>query len=171
MNFPNVYTKETKEIFTNSGTEFEPEYKLKVDKEGRRNLEIVGETNVYARIQSFKDSCDVNYILQRFASGDQSALSKVQGIYGDFTTVPTSLSELSQRVIDAENLFNSLDLSVREQFNFSPSEFFASIGSEKFNAIFTAPEKPENMLKDATELEGQISMEKPVVEEGSVVVE
>lgn len=146
MIFPNVYTKETKEIFTNCGTEFESEYKLKVDKEGRRNLEIVGETNVYAKIQSFKDSCDVNYILQRFASGDQSALSKVQGIYGDFTTVPTSLAELSQRVVDAENLFNNLPLNVREQFNYSPSEFFASIGSEKFNAIFDSPVKAEDML-------------------------
>lgn len=146
MNFPNVYTKETKETYSNHGTEFEPEYKLKVDKDGKRTLGIVGETNVYAKIQSYKDSCDVNYILQRFAAGDQSALSKVQGIYGDFTTVPTSLAELSQRVVDAENLFYSLDLSVREQFNHSPSEFFASIGTEKFNAIFESPVSADDML-------------------------
>lgn len=165
MIFPNVYTKETKEIFTCAGTETEPEYKLKVDKEGRRNLEIVGESNVYAKIQSFKDSCDVNYILQRFASGDQSALSKVQGIYGDFTTVPTSLAELSQRVVDAENLFNNLPLDVREQFNYSPSEFFASIGSEKFNAIFASPVDAEEML--VTE---QSAAPQPVVSEKSEVI-
>lgn len=119
-----------------TGTGVEPEYKLMVSKDGVRDLQIVGEIDTYGKIQSYKDSVDINVILQRFANGDTSALSSKQGMYGDFTQVPRTLAELQQRVIDAEQLFYAQPLEVRAQFNHSPSQFFAAIGTDKFNAIF-----------------------------------
>ena len=94
-----------------SGDGFEPQYKLQVAEDGKRSLEIVGRINSYEKIQSFKDSTDINVILQRFASGDTDALQRVQGLYGDFTAMPKTLSELQQRVIDAENFFYQLPLA------------------------------------------------------------
>lgn len=136
--FDTVYRKPVR-FLTSPGESYLVTYQLKVDDDGVRELKPVGKIDTYSRIQSYKESTDINVILQRFVNGDQSALSKVQGVYGDFTNMPTTLAELSQRVLDAENLFNSLPLSVRSEFNFSPSEFFASIGSDRFNEIFRDP--------------------------------
>lgn len=120
---------------THAGNRFEPTYKMSIDDDGVRDLAVVGQTDTYAYIQSFAQSTDINYILDRFARGDESALSKIQGVYGDFTNVPKTLAELSQRALDAENIFNALPLDTRAQFNFSPSEFFAKIGTPEFNEI------------------------------------
>uniref|UniRef100_A0AAU8AVN7 Internal scaffolding protein n=1 Tax=Dulem virus 166 TaxID=3145643 RepID=A0AAU8AVN7_9VIRU len=128
---------------THSGNRFEPTYKMAVDEDGVKDLAVTGQTDIYAYIQSYAQSCDINYILDRFARGDESALSKIQGIYGDFTEVPKSLAELSQRVLDAENIFNQLPLETREQFNFSPTEFFTQFGSDKFNEIMGFTPEPD----------------------------
>lgn len=163
MIFPNVYTKDTSDFSSSVGSSKQPSYKMTVEDDGQRVLKRVGETDLYAEIQSHKDSCDVNYILQRFAQGDQTALSKIQGVYGDFTNMPTTLAELQQRVVDAENLFYNLPVDVRAEFNHSPSEFYAQIGSDKFNAIFASPEKPEDMLVDASDVQKPVTVEKEVV--------
>ncbi len=123
-----------KEVFkSNVGDGYQPTYKMRVHEDGKRELEKVGRIDLYAQIQSHKDSCDINYILERFARGDESALSKIQGVYGDFTQMPTNLAELQQRVVDAEALFYNLPVDVRAEFNHSPSEFYSAIGTDKFN--------------------------------------
>lgn len=136
--FPTKYT-ERKRVFSEVGSRMQPTYKMHVDENGKRELRKVGEIDLYAQIQSYKDSVDINVLLQRFARGDESALSKIQGVYGDFTQMPKTYRELAQRVIDAENIFNQLPIDIRKEFNFSPSEFFSSIGSDKFNEIFKEP--------------------------------
>lgn len=118
------------------GSGMKPTYKMHVDKDGKRELRQNGEYNLYAEIQSYKDSVSIDYILARFMNGDETALSRAQGIYGDFTEMPKTLAELQQRVIDAEDLFNSLPLDIREKYNFSASEFFAQLDSDKTKAIF-----------------------------------
>lgn len=123
------------------GSGMKDTYKMFVDKDGKRELRKNGEYNLYAEIQSYKDSVSIDYILARFMNGDETALSRAQGIYGDFTEMPRTLAELQQRVIDAEDLFNALPLDVREQYNFSASEFFAQLDSDKTKSIFDAGEK------------------------------
>lgn len=118
------------------GSGMKDTYKMHVDEDGKRELRKSGEYNLYAEIQSYKDSVSIDYILARFMNGDETALSRAQGIYGDFTDMPKTLAELQQRVIDAEDLFNSLPLDIREQYNFSASEFFAQLDSDKTKAIF-----------------------------------
>lgn len=135
-------------ITSNVGSPMKDTYKMHVDKNGKRELRKSGEYNLYAEIQSYKDSCSIDYILARFAAGDDTALSRVQGIYGDFTDVPTTMAEVCQRVIDAEHIFNNLPVDVREQYNFSPSEFFAQINSEKTRNIFGIHDEVKDDLKD-----------------------
>lgn len=123
-------------ICSEPGSGMKDTYKMHVDEDGKRELRKSGEYNLYAEIQSYKDSVSIDYILTRFMNGDDSALSRAQGIYGDFTSMPTTLAELQQRVIDAEDLFNSLPLDIRAQYNHSASEFFAQLDSEKTKNIF-----------------------------------
>lgn len=126
------------DIITCSGNRYEPSYKLKADKNGVRDLVATGKTDCYGLIQSFADSVDLKLVLERYAKGDITALYRKESCYGDFTNMPTTFAELAQRAIDAENLFNSLPLEVRKEFNHSPSEFFASIGTDRFDK-FVAP--------------------------------
>lgn len=135
MKFRTVYDRVR--IFSAPGERDIPQYKLHVDPEtGVRDLKQYGKIDGYAKIQSYKDSCDVNYIIERFANGDTTALERVQGVYGDFTHMPRTMAELSQRVLDAEQMFYQLPLEVREKFNHDPSQFFAQIGTDRYNEIF-----------------------------------
>lgn len=110
-------------------------FKLKVMEDGSRDLVQVGEYNFYEEIQSHKDSVDIQNILDRYARGDISVLNRVASVYGDFTSMPTTLGELSQRILDANTLFDNLDVDVRREFDFDPGKFFNSLGTEKFNNI------------------------------------
>lgn len=167
MIFRNKYT--SKERFVSSpGSQEETSFKLKIDKDGHRHLEACGKVNIYEKIQSFAESVDINYILTRFANGDTTALSKVQGVYGDFTHVPTSVQELQQRVVDAENLFYQLPVDIREKFNHSPSQFYAQIGTDSFNEILgISADEAVSDLKDS------VADTKPIIEDvkGGVVSE
>lgn len=169
LTFPTQFTKKPR-FRTNSGQRKMPTYKMKVDENGVRTLRKVGEKDIYAEIQSYKDSTDINYILARYARGDVSALSKIQGTYGDFTQIPTTLAELSQRVIDAENIFYQLPIEKRAEFNHSPSEFFAQFGSEKFNAIFDIKPQKEEFQPTGTEVPAG-TVQQPAVQKGDVTNE
>lgn len=129
------------------GTMFEDDYKMKVFDDGSRDLVVVGQTDVYSKIQSFKDSVDLKLVLERYASGDDSALNRRHAFFGDFTHMPTSLAELSQRILDANDLFNNLDVEARREFDFDAGKFFASIGTDKFNQI-AAKFNPDGTLID-----------------------
>lgn len=146
------------------GSGMKDTYKMHVDENGVRELKKNGEYNLYADIQSYKDSVSIDYILTRFVNGDETALSRVQGIYGDFTQMPTTMAELQQRVIDAEHLFNNLPLDIREQYNFSASEFFAQLDSDKTKAIFAPPDSAKQDVVDTVVKETLV--DNTVVKEG-----
>ena len=129
------------------GSGMKDTYKMHVDDDGKRELRKSGEYNLYAEIQSYKDSVSIDYILARFVNGDETALSRAQGIYGDFTEMPTTMAELQQRIIDAENLFYQLPIDIRAQYNHSPSEFYAQLDSEKTKNIFKADDKAKEDIK------------------------
>lgn len=149
------------------GFDMKDTYKMHVDDDGKRELKKSGEYNLYADIQSYKDSVSIDYILSRFVNGDETALSRVQGIYGDFTQMPTTMAELQQRVIDAEHLFNNLPLEIREQYNFSASEFFAQLDSDKTKAIFAPPDTAKQDVVDITVTDAlKEGVDKPVEKEG-----
>ena len=129
------------------GSGMKPTYKMHVDDDGKRELRKSGEYNLYAEIQSYKDSVSIDYILARFVNGDETALSRAQGIYGDFTGMPTTMAELQQRIIDAEDLFYQLPLDIRGQYNHSPSEFYAQLDSGKTKNLFKVDDKAKEDIK------------------------
>lgn len=149
--FDTAFTRIGVRELSKTGSPKKPLYRLFVDDDGKRELRQSGEYDLYAEIQSYKDSVSIDYILSRFCAGDSSALSRVQGVYGDFTQMPTSMAELQQRVIDATALFESLPLNVREQYNFSPSEFFAQLDTEKTRNIFEQLKPAEEAVIDVVE--------------------
>lgn len=137
---------------SNAGSPEEPVYAPVVDEFGSVSLEVVGTTDIRSIIDSFRESCDLNVILARYANGDISALSQRQGTYFDATEMPKSYAEMLQTVITAETEFNKLPLAVRERFDNSfhrwlslmdrPDEFnrLMSLNDDKPNPEF----KPES---------------------------
>lgn len=116
MNFRTMYD-DFERVPSNPGSPEEPEYAPVVDESGAISLEVVGTTDVRSFIDSFRESCDLNVILARYANGDVSALSQRQGTFFDATAMPSTYAEMLQTVITAEAEFNKLPLVVRERFD------------------------------------------------------
>lgn len=150
-------------IVSNSGDYLNPTYSPKVNDDGSLDLVETGVVDIYQDIQAWRDSCDIHVILNRYVNGDVNALNRNVPLFGDFTDSPTSLAEYYQRLIDAEAAFNRLPVETRAKFNHSASEFFSSIGSEKFNEIMG--------IKAAASAEGSPvgGSDKPSVEVGEIV--
>lgn len=91
-----------------------------------------GTVNIYDEIQSHRQSVELSTLLQRYAQGDATALNQIQGVYADVVDMPSTYSELFERVRDAENSFNALPDDVRALFDNSPVSFWQSIGTPEF---------------------------------------
>ncbi len=89
-----------------TGAATEPELMLNTD--GCGKLEQVGERRSYELIQSYKQDTDINYLVQRYMSGDTSVLQRVQGLYTDISDAPESLIEAQERIKTAERIYHTL---------------------------------------------------------------
>ena len=114
-------------IISNAGSRIKQLYDARVDNQGHIDLVESGTEDLYDYIQSFKESCDINTIVKRFAAGDTDVLARRQATYGDFTELPRTYAELLNTVIQGENYFNSLPLETRAKFNHSFREWMASM--------------------------------------------
>ena len=122
-------------IQSEPGSAFAATYKLKYGEDGSADLVIIGKVNVDEKIQSYRDSCDIQVLLERFANGDVTALSKSPSFYADLSDMPTNLAGYLQLIHVAEKSFYALSHDIRSKFNNSPDQFFASIGSDQFREL------------------------------------
>lgn len=73
--------------------------------------------------QSFRDECDVNFILRKYQkTGLLEHVNRFQGDYADLTDVPDYQTSLN-KVIDAQSAFMTLPSAIRKQFSNDPQEF------------------------------------------------
>lgn len=83
-------------------------------------------------IQSHRQSCDLQILLQRYAMGDESALNQRTGTYGDFTNAPSSFAEFVDGFKQLESDFYKLPDDFRDLFGNSTVEYWQQLGSEQF---------------------------------------
>ena len=114
-------------VTQNPGSRIKQLYTAKVDRDGVIDLCPSGTENIYDYIQSFRDSVDINVIIQRFANGDVNALNKVQGNYGDFTEFPKTYAEMLNVVIAGREYFDSLPVEIKAKFNHSFAEWLSDM--------------------------------------------
>lgn len=73
--------------------------------------------------QAFKDQCDVNQIMARYARhGVLDHANTYRGVYGDFTEVG-DYHTLCNQVVRAQEMFMGLPAEVRKMFNNDPGAF------------------------------------------------
>lgn len=130
MNFRTQF--ERKPVKSVSGDRFVVTYKPQYTETGALDLVESGKIDVYDQIQSYRESCDLQVILERFRNGDVSALNQRLPYFADVSEMPMSLSGFLQLYKDAENEFANFPAELRAKFNNSPTEFFASLDSDRF---------------------------------------
>lgn len=128
----NSRVSDTKKFVTCPGNKVHVTYSTKVLDNGIIRLVPSGKENIQDKINSFRDSCDISFILSRLAMGDASVISQKSMTFGDFTKVPKSYAEALQIVIDAEKQFYELPLKTRNLFDNDYKQWFASAGSDSW---------------------------------------
>lgn len=117
--------------FNNPGNIMEPQYKERYDEKGTAYLEKVGEVNVYEKIQSYRDECDIMSILSRYAAGDQTVLA-TPGWYIDTSKLPNSYTEYMNLMNEQREKFEQLPLNIRAAFGMSFEKWAATAGDENW---------------------------------------
>lgn len=116
----------TKRFYCKSGSRLAAKHAVRIDDNGHKTIVATGEyTNIYEKIQSHKEECDIAKILERCDVEGYEILNKREAISGDVTMLPTSMLDAAQRLQNMENDFNALPLDVRRRFNFSFTEYIA----------------------------------------------
>uniref|UniRef100_A0AAU8B1P4 Internal scaffolding protein n=1 Tax=Dulem virus 174 TaxID=3145651 RepID=A0AAU8B1P4_9VIRU len=150
-------------IHANIGDPVKVLYSPRFAKDGTMELVESGRENLYEFIQSHAEGVDIHVILERFARGDISALSRAQGAYGDFTTVPKTYAEMLNTLIAGEEYFNSLPVEVRAKFDHSFQKFVASMDAEDFWSRFDLPGAPSPATPSETVQQPSVPSQVPPV--------
>lgn len=140
------------------GNAFEPILKMKFAKDGSSEVVEDGFIDLRASIQSHAESVDLRTILQKYASGDVSVLSRTPGTYGDFTNMPQNMAEFLQLKINLEDTFSQLSANDRAFFDNNVDKFIASYGSPSFINVVNNLEakynpKPAEVAKEVSNAE------------------
>lgn len=140
---------------TASGSQFEPVYQTKVDKNGHKSLVKTGERNVYEIIQQNAVGVDLASIIKRCTLLNDSSLLMQRNPIGDvdLTQIPGDLMAAQNAYIAIKDSFYQLPVDIRRQFDNSPDVFVASFGTDKFNsALGIKPEEPVASIEPVKEV-------------------
>lgn len=107
-----------------------------------------GEIDLYDAIQELSSYVDIDNIVNRYNNGEIDVLEKVQGFYGDLTTLPVDMRGIYDLNAQGKNLFDSLPDNVREQIG--DYKTFMTMAAEKYNDIFKS-ENEREVIEDASE--------------------
>lgn len=118
-----------------SGSGIRTDWQLIVGDDGKYQLVKVGETDVYAKIQSHRQSVEIYSLLELYnKTGDESVLSQRSSSYADVTTLPQTRMDADNLILGANRLFNSLPADKKKQFD-SFNSFLAAIANGDVSAF------------------------------------
>ena len=159
----NAYkTKST--VVSNSGEKERPNYKPMYKDNGAYELVQDGVIHSYEDIQSWKATCDMSTIIERYIrTGDSSILNHRAGFYADVTDLPKNYIELANMLQNADNFFNALPSDVKKEYDFNPAIFFAKADIDSVIARAFGKPVEETVPFEPTVIDNPI--EKPVVSE------
>lgn len=169
MKFRNQFTNDSNFFVSNPGSKIVADYGLVTSEDGTTSVGVVGEKNLDAIIQSNKATGNVALLVAKYNAGDEEALNRVRGVYGDFRNMPTTYAEMVSRLNECRAVFESLPVDIKEQFDNNPDVFWSEYGTERFNNIITgsleqsADNKSNNIVPGDTDVKSSVEV-KPVVE-------
>ena len=133
------------------GNRMEPHYVERYDETGHPYLVKDGETDTYAIIQSHKEECDINLMLQRYAAGDTSMMRQ-DARYIDTSNLPTTIHEYFNLMTAQREKFDALPVAIKQKFGNSFEVWASTSGTgewlEKMGIQGPAPEAKKEEVKD-----------------------
>lgn len=132
--FRTLYDRESKGDHPSSrGRGVCPVYNyLPTGEEGRCRLVPVGEKNLQAEIDSWRDSVEIHSLLERYFDGDVLALERRQAQFVDITGLPDNVHGWHNAAVTAETVFDSLSDDVRHFYGDSLQTFLQDIFAGRF---------------------------------------
>lgn len=76
--------------------------------DGCFTIEESGVFDLQEQINANASSCDINVLVARYNAGDLTALSRRQGMFGDFTSAPDSYRQALEIVNGFESAFSDM---------------------------------------------------------------
>ena len=134
-----------------TGNRMEPHYVERYDETGHPYLVKDGETDTYAIIQSHKEECDINLMLQRYAAGDDSMMRK-DARYIDTSNLPTTIHEYFNLMTAQREKFDALPVAIKQKFGNSFEVWASTSGTsewlEKMGIQGPAPEPKKEVSEE-----------------------
>lgn len=104
LKFRNQFTADSNAFISNPGTKIVADYGLVTAEDGSTSVGVIGEKNIDAIIQSNKDTGNVALLVAKYNAGDEEALNRVRGVYGDFRNMPTTYAEMVSRLNECRSV-------------------------------------------------------------------
>lgn len=134
-----------------SGNRMEPHFVERYTETGHPYLVKDGETDVYAIIQSHKEECDINLMLQRFAAGDTSVMRN-DAKYIDASELPTTVHEFFNLMNAQREKFDALPVAIKQKFDNSFEVWASTSGTDEWLEKMGLNEQPKTTVtKEATD--------------------
>lgn len=130
------------------GSGIAPEYSIRLDQDGHKEVYKSGEVDIYAKIQAAAESCTIDYILRTCT--DVSILADTAGSYIDLSAAPTTLMEANNLVLAGLDEFNRLPANVKAKFDNDPGVYFAQYGSAAWAENLGIVQNAENSESSET---------------------
>lgn len=131
-NLSRRFDKEKPTFESNVGSRIKDVYQGEFDEEGKFSVVKVGQFNLYEDIQTYKDSVDIDIILDRFNCGDPMALQKVNGFFADVSNLPNSYVGMFNLIEQTKEFFKNMPADFKEKFNNNFEEFIVSAEAMDF---------------------------------------
>lgn len=140
-NFMTQYRKPIR-VMCVSGSSEKVTYSPVFDDKGIWHLVATGKKDLYGEVQSHAESVDINVLVKRFQKGDVDVLSRVQGIYGDFSDMPETMIDAVNRIEQGRINFMQLPPDVREHFDNSFEKMLVAMDKpgflDEYRALFVS---------------------------------
>lgn len=153
--YAHVYGPQPREAvsYSEPGSGVVPLFTASYDKQGVLQIVEDGYHNLYDEIQSHRNATDINMIVDRYFSGDPTALSRVQGTYMDVSGLPDNIHDAMTLMDNARRDFDTLPPEIKANFDNDVNQFLAQLGTEDwFRAMQIAtdaePAEPAEPVKD-----------------------
>ena len=117
-----------------TGNGKEPEYAYRIDEDGVRTLEKVGEVNVYAQIQTYLEETKIENIIKR-ATYDPTVIGSQEWMdkeSTDITNIPKNYHEWKKMINKAEESFNALPAELKAKFDNNVEKYVGEYGTESW---------------------------------------
>lgn len=140
--------KEFKDKFLSpAGDRYRPVYTPEIADDGQIELVQTGVEDLQQYIDSFKDSCDISVMVQRFLAGDETALRNGNPVFMDLLGAPKTLAEAYAMNFRAEKAFENLPADIKNKFDNNFYRFLSEAGSDSW---FDALKQPVPDVKEVS---------------------